>query len=48
MLNSNWNNPWKLTSIGLGLVATTYGKAIHIVPDETMAIDRSLNADRWR
>ena len=23
MLNSSWNNPWKLTSIGLGLVAAT-------------------------
>ena len=23
MLNSSWNNPWKLTSLGLGLVAAT-------------------------
>src|SRR5215470_4383085 len=23
VLNSSWNNPWKLTSIGLGLVAVT-------------------------
>lgn len=23
MLNNSWNNPWKLTSIGLGLVAVT-------------------------
>jgi uncharacterized protein YcfJ len=23
VLNSSWNNPWKLTSIGLGLVAAT-------------------------
>ena len=23
MLNDSWKNPWKLTSIGLGLVAAT-------------------------
>jgi dTDP-4-dehydrorhamnose reductase len=32
----------------LNLVARVYGKSIEIVPDETIAIDRSLNVDRFR
>jgi dTDP-4-dehydrorhamnose reductase len=32
----------------LNLVATTYGKDIQITPDETLVIDRSLNADRFK
>lgn len=32
----------------LKLVAEVYGKAIEIVPDATLAIDRSLNAERFR
>lgn len=32
----------------LRLVAEVYGKAIDIVADDTVAIDRSLNADRFR
>lgn len=32
----------------LRLVAATYGKTIEIVPDETVSIDRSLNAERFR
>lgn len=31
----------------LKLVAEVYGKTIEIVPDDTIAIDRSLNADRF-
>lgn len=31
----------------LKLVAEVYGKIIEIVPDDTIAIDRSLNADRF-
>lgn len=32
----------------LKLVAETYGKEIDILPDEKVAIDRSLNSDRFR
>lgn len=32
----------------LKLVAQVYGKAIEIVPDDAVVIDRSLNADRFR
>lgn len=32
----------------LTLVANQYGKSIDIVPDETMAIDRSLDSNRFR
>lgn len=32
----------------LKLVAQVYGKAIEIVPDDAMVIDRSLNADRFK
>lgn len=32
----------------LNLVASAYGKAIQIVPDNQLAIDRSLNSDRFR
>lgn len=32
----------------LTLVAKAYGKAIEIVPDDSLVIDRSLNADRFR
>lgn len=32
----------------LQLIATTYGKMVEIVPDEQLAIDRSLNGDRFR
>jgi dTDP-4-dehydrorhamnose reductase len=32
----------------LGLVAETYQKKIDIVPDAQLAIDRSLNADKFR
>lgn len=32
----------------LRLVAKVYGKTIEIVPDETVVIDRSLNAERFR
>lgn len=32
----------------LRLIATTYGKMVEIVPDEQLAIDRSLNGDRFR
>jgi dTDP-4-dehydrorhamnose reductase len=32
----------------LNLVATAYGKAIEIIPDESLVIDRSLNADRFK
>lgn len=32
----------------LTLVAEVYGKAIEIVPDEKLVIDRSLNAERFR
>lgn len=32
----------------LKLVAEAYGKAIEIVPDDQVVIDRSLNADRFR
>lgn len=32
----------------LRLVADAYGKAIEIVPDDKVAIDRSLNADRFK
>ncbi|MGQ0443204.1 MAG: dTDP-4-dehydrorhamnose reductase family protein, partial [Methylophilaceae bacterium] len=32
----------------LQLVARVYGKTIEIVPDDTVKIDRSLNADRFR
>ncbi len=32
----------------LKLVARVYGKQIEIVPDDKLAIDRSLNADRFR
>jgi dTDP-4-dehydrorhamnose reductase len=32
----------------LRLVAGTYGKAVEIVPDDSVVIDRSLNADRFR
>nr|ART38196.1 F284 [uncultured bacterium] len=32
----------------LTLVAQVYGKAVEIVPDDAVAIDRSLNADRFR
>jgi dTDP-4-dehydrorhamnose reductase len=32
----------------LRLVAEVYGKAIEIVPDDAVVIDRSLNADRFR
>lgn len=32
----------------LSLVAKTYGKAIEIVPDDNVRIDRSLNSDRFR
>ena len=32
----------------LKLVAGVYGKSIEIVPDETVVIDRSLNAERFR
>lgn len=32
----------------LKLVAGVYGKQIEIVPDDNLAIDRSLNADRFR
>ncbi|MGO6718770.1 dTDP-4-dehydrorhamnose reductase family protein [Rhizobium ruizarguesonis] len=32
----------------LRLVADTYGKTIEIAPDESLVIDRSLNADRFR
>lgn len=32
----------------LKLVAQVYGKAIEIVPDDTVLIDRSLNADRFK
>lgn len=32
----------------LRLVAETYGKAIEILPDATVVVDRSLNADRFR
>ena len=32
----------------LGLIATEYGKTIDIVPDDALAIDRSLNSDRFR
>lgn len=31
----------------LGLVAATYGKSIEITPDDALALDRSLNADRF-
>jgi dTDP-4-dehydrorhamnose reductase len=29
----------------LRLIATTYGKAIEIIPSDELVIDRSLNAD---
>lgn len=32
----------------LKMVAEAYGKSIEIVPDDTVVIDRSLNADRFR
>lgn len=32
----------------LCLVAKTYGKSIEIIPDSSLVIDRSLNADRFR
>lgn len=32
----------------LRLVANIYGKSIEIIPDEAVAIDRSLNAERFR
>ena len=32
----------------LNLVATVYGKDIEITPDESLVIDRSLNAERFR
>lgn len=32
----------------LHLIARVYGKSIEIVPDEQLAIDRSLNSDRFR
>lgn len=32
----------------LGLVADVYGKAIEIVPDDSLIIDRSLSAERFR
>lgn len=32
----------------LKLVAQVYGKAIEIVPDDAVMIDRSLNADRFK
>lgn len=32
----------------LELVATAYGKDIEIIPDESLVIDRSLNADRFK
>ncbi len=32
----------------LNLIAEVYGKAIEIVPDDKLVIDRSLNADRFR
>lgn len=32
----------------LRLVADVYGKAIEIIPDDKLVIDRSLNADRFR
>ncbi|MDP3682925.1 MAG: SDR family oxidoreductase [Ignavibacteria bacterium] len=32
----------------LNLIAEVYGKAIEIVPDDKLMIDRSLNADRFR
>lgn len=32
----------------LRLVAQTYGKEIDIIPDDSLQIDRSLNADRFR
>lgn len=32
----------------LKLIADVYGKIINIIPDDTMAIDRSLNAERFR
>jgi dTDP-4-dehydrorhamnose reductase len=32
----------------LKLVASVYGKQIEIIPDDTLVIDRSLNADRFR
>lgn len=32
----------------LDLVAEVYGKQIEIIPDDKLAIDRSLNADRFR
>lgn len=32
----------------LGLVANVYGKAIEIIPDVELTIDRSLNADRFQ
>jgi dTDP-4-dehydrorhamnose reductase len=32
----------------LRLVADVYGKVIEIIPDDTLMIDRSLNADRFR
>jgi len=32
----------------LSLVATTYGKEIEITADESLVIDRSLNADRFK
>lgn len=32
----------------LNLVASTYGKAIKITPDDKLVIDRSLNSDRFR
>ena len=32
----------------LSLVAKVYGKAINIIPDDQLVIDRSLNADRFK
>jgi len=32
----------------LCLVAQTYGKTIEIIPDDSLVVDRSLNADRFR
>ena len=32
----------------LHLVADVYGKSIELIPDDSVAIDRSLNADRFR